>query len=239
MDERTDKRRWNDWEAVDDRPIASRPLSEVWAVRRVGASGRATHALKQLRRPRGAALARFRREIETILRIAPGHEGIVPIVDHRIDAGPETEPVSCYYVMPLADRPLTRATKLFAGHCELVLELGIKLCDILAYAHAAGVVHRDLKPANVLLFGDEVSARLADWGICFLVQEDRVTATEAGTLGTEGFVAPELLGGGRIEDVGPVADVYSLGKTLFGVHPVRWTVGDLGFKPHVRSVVRS
>ena len=79
----------------------------------------------------------------------------------------------------------------------------------LAYAHAQGVVHRDLKPANLLRAADGV-VKIADFGIARAVEETRVT--QIGTvLGTLRYLAPEQAEG---REVGPEADVYSLGVVL-------------------------
>ena len=79
----------------------------------------------------------------------------------------------------------------------------------LAHAHAHGVVHRDLKPANLLRAADGV-VKIADFGIARAVEETRVT--QIGTvLGTLRYLAPEQAEG---REVGPEADVYSLGVVL-------------------------
>jgi serine/threonine-protein kinase len=79
----------------------------------------------------------------------------------------------------------------------------------LAHAHDQGVVHRDLKPAN-LLQGASGIVKIADFGIARAVEETRVT--QIGTvLGTLRYLAPEQAEG---RDVGPQADVYSLGVVL-------------------------
>ena len=79
----------------------------------------------------------------------------------------------------------------------------------LAHAHAQGVVHRDLKPANLLRAADGV-VKIADFGIARAVEETRVT--QIGTvLGTLRYLAPEQAEG---REVGPEADVYSLGIVL-------------------------
>lgn len=72
----------------------------------------------------------------------------------------------------------------------------------LAGLHAAGVLHGDLTPGNILL---ERSGRplLADLGVARFVGEAPGEA-----LGTEGFVAPEVVDGGRVT---PAADVYAAG----------------------------
>ncbi len=82
-------------------------------------------------------------------------------------------------------------------------------------AHAAGVVHRDLKPANVLVAADG-TPKVTDFGLAKrLDSDDGLTVTDA-VLGTPGFMAPEQAGG-RSRRIGPPADVYSLGATLYAL----------------------
>ena len=186
-------------------------MSAVWHVRENGAGP--VFVLKQLRYPKGpgtAAARRFRKEIEVVTRIALKDSRIVPIVDADLE---DAQP---WFVMPKADGTARDEGHWYRGRCELVLEAGIQLCGILEYAHSQGVIHRDVKRENVLLFSGQVY--LSDFGICFIVDdEDRVTRTAAQTLGSDNYVAPELLGGGPSSEVRPQVDVYSLGKTLYAM----------------------
>ena len=133
---------------------------------------------------------------------------------------------SPFYVMPWADRTLRNAKHL-RYQVAPVLEMGIALADALAAAHKQGVIHRDVKPENVLLFGDELTPTIADFGICFLADDERITQTLADTIGSADYAAPELRGG-RLEDVDARVDVYSLGKTLYSAlaggppFPLEW-----------------
>jgi serine/threonine protein kinase len=84
-----------------------------------------------------------------------------------------------------------------------------RVADGLAYAHARGVVHRDLKPGNLLRTLDG-TVKIADFGIARAAEETRMT--QIGTvLGTLRYLSPEQAEG---RDVGPEADVYSLGVVL-------------------------
>jgi serine/threonine-protein kinase len=92
--------------------------------------------------------------------------------------------------------------------------LGRRVAAALGAAHGRGVIHRDVKPSNVVLPEGRVDrAKVVDFG---LARATRSTATRTRTgalLGTLGYMAPEQANGGP--DVGPAADVFSLGCILY------------------------
>jgi WD40 repeat protein len=110
-------------------------------------------------------------------------------------------------------------------------ELLRTLAGAVAYAHGQNVIHRDLKPSNVLLsFSREplVSAgpalargsrlnesepKISDFGLAKKVDMAGQTATGS-VLGTPSYMAPEQAAG-RSKEIGPAADVYSLGAILY------------------------
>ncbi|MFG1883063.1 protein kinase [Micromonospora sp. NPDC049102] len=88
--------------------------------------------------------------------------------------------------------------------------IGLGVLAALRAAHRAGVLHRDVKPANVLLAHDG-RVVLTDFGLATLPGDPRMTQTGM-VLGSPAFLAPERATDGT---VGPAADLWSLGATLY------------------------
>jgi len=99
---------------------------------------------------------------------------------------------------------------------ERTRKIMIQICEALVAAHAEGIIHRDLKPGNVLLcdiHGKKDWVKIIDFGIAKVleaVDESLVqTLTQDGlTMGTPGYIAPELLAGGKAT---PACDLYAVG----------------------------
>ena len=90
-------------------------------------------------------------------------------------------------------------------------------------AHCKGVVHRDLKPANILLAGaadgtvGQCTPKITDFGLA--KRPDSGVKTTAGfILGTPCYMAPEQAAG-KVDEVTPAADVYSLGAISMNCSP--------------------
>ncbi|MDW8244531.1 MAG: serine/threonine-protein kinase [Thermogemmata sp.] len=80
-------------------------------------------------------------------------------------------------------------------------------------AHCAQVLHRDLKPSNILLDAHG-QPHISDFGLAKLLDRDDGLVTATGPLGTPSYMPPEQCSK-RFGPVGPAADVYGLGATLY------------------------
>ena len=88
-----------------------------------------------------------------------------------------------------------------------------KICDAMAYAHERGVIHRDLKPANILIDANG-QPKVTDFGLAKKTEADSGLTGTGQILGTPAYMPPEQASG-KTDDVGPLADVYSLGAILY------------------------
>src|ERR1017187_350287 len=89
------------------------------------------------------------------------------------------------------------------------LQLFLRVCDAVAYAHRNLIVHLDLKPSNILVTADG-SVKLLDFGTSKLIQPDSLLTTTV--MATPAYASPEQL---RNEPVTTSCDIYALGAVLF------------------------
>jgi eukaryotic-like serine/threonine-protein kinase len=150
---------------------------------------------------------------------ASGRMSSHPHVVDLFDAGmtPDGHP---YLIMELCDGSYADRIKTLPLSAGEAREVGMKIADALADAHALGVLHRDVKPANILIsrFGEPA---LADFGLAVLA-ETRDTSITLEVL-TPAYAPREMFRAGTPPS--PAADVYSLCATLYALlrgRPPRW-----------------
>jgi serine/threonine-protein kinase len=91
---------------------------------------------------------------------------------------------------------------------DKAVEIAQQLCAGLAAAHDVGVLHRDLKPANVMVDG-RGRAKITDFGLAGATHG--IEGLQA-RVGTPGYMAPEQLEGGELDER---TDIYALGLVLY------------------------
>jgi len=96
------------------------------------------------------------------------------------------------------------------------LAIGHQVLDVLAAAHAKGIVHRDIKPANLFLT-DDGTVKVLDFGIARVRDALSTGSSSTGTgvlLGTPAFMAPEQALS-KSSEIDGRTDVWAVGATLF------------------------
>jgi serine/threonine-protein kinase len=161
------------------------------------------------------ARRRFRREAQIVARLQ--HPAIVAVYDFGTfaDGG-------AYLVMELVRGEDLRRVLQREGRLEPQRALSIlaTVCGAIEAAHREGVLHRDLKPENILLPGSDVEAKVLDFGVAKVLDDQHVAPADAATLltaagvivGTPAYMAPEQLRGEALDGR---TDVFSLGVIAY------------------------
>jgi serine/threonine protein kinase len=150
--------------------------------------------------------ARFRSEAEAVARLQ--HPHIVQIYEVGEQEGRPY--LSLEFVDgDTLDRKLA-GTPLPAQQAAQLVET---LARAVQAAHERGIIHRDLKPANVLLTADG-TPKITDFGLAKHLDRDAAQTGPDAILGTPCYMAPEQASG-KSKEVGPPADIYSLGAILY------------------------
>ena len=92
---------------------------------------------------------------------------------------------------------------------EQLVPLALQLCAAIHYLAAEGVVHLDIKPSNIIMGGPP---RLIDVSVARTLEQCGELRSE---VGTDAYMAPEQCRPGKDFPIGPAADVWGLGATLF------------------------
>ncbi len=159
------------------------------------------------------------------------HPNIVPVYELG-----ETSEGNIFFTMKLVDGK-TLADVIeeqdYASRSEKELfdqlQVLIKVCNAVAFAHNHGVIHRDLKPENIMI-GDFGEVYLMDWGIAKLRDKQRPAEDPGGTrttqrrarvtsqdhtcVGTPHYMSPEQAEGDH-KATNERSDIFSLGAILY------------------------
>ncbi|WP_394830182.1 AAA family ATPase [Pendulispora rubella] len=139
------------------------------------------------------------------------HPGAVPVLAHDTDSNGHP-----FLVMPLLEGETVRARweraqkRLPAHEVAVIMRDAL---DVLAHAHAAGIVHRDIKPENLFITstGD---IRVLDFGIARRLDGDGSITMTGNVIGSPAFMPPEQALGRR-GAIGPHSDCWAAGATIF------------------------
>jgi serine/threonine-protein kinase len=157
------------------------------------------------------------------------HPNIVPVYD--LGSAPDGMPM---FTMKLVrGHTLTELIRSARrrGHAPIALraliEILLKVCDALAFAHSRGVIHRDLKPDNVMI-GSHGQVYVMDWGCALVVararDEEPVAVSESASrrampnmvMGTAAYMSPEQARG-AVGKIDARTDVYGMGAILYQI----------------------
>jgi serine/threonine-protein kinase len=151
------------------------------------------------------------------------HPNIVPIYD-LVEVGGTVE-----FTMKLVEgenlSARLRRRPARAEDLPRLLEIFLKVCDAVAFAHSRGVIHRDLKPSNIMI-GEFGQVYVMDWGCAHIdgarrprvdveAMPQRTVVDEPGTvIGTSAYMAPEQALG-QVDQIDERTDVFGLGAVLY------------------------
>ncbi|PVH47197.1 hypothetical protein PAHAL_4G000500 [Panicum hallii] len=198
--------------SYDDLLEATRNLDEALRLGQPGGYG-AVYRAVVLRRGdkdklevavKGQGGSRFRQQVEELSKLR--HPNVVPLLGAC--SAPEASALVYEYL------PGGSLEERLAGSSKEALlwpertRIAAEVRAALVFLHRNNMVHGDLKPANVLLGLGLTTSKLADVGLCRLLEAD---ATAVLMRCTVAYMDPEFLASGELR---PSSDAYAFGVLL-------------------------
>lgn len=175
---------------------------------------------------------RFYREAQITAQLA--HPSIVPVYEMQFTQSQqpslvmkEIRGLTLSNFMKLCTKVENTDKYIEAVHGLLAkIDIIVKVCDALHYAHSRGVVHRDIKPPNIMV-GPFEDVYVMDWGVARVIDEDLDALnstieiadlglnTQQGVIvGTFRYMPPEQARG-EIQNTDYPADQFTVGMVLY------------------------
>lgn len=182
-------------------------------------------AIKRIKAGGGDSRSRDKFLVEAAVTGELAHPNIVPI--HDLGTNPDGD---LFYSMKVVSGESWKDVIRYRYKpLDENIDILLRLCDAVAFAHSRGIVHQDLKPENTML-GDFGEVLAMDWGLAGHVDSDLPLPSG----GSPSYMAPEMAQeflremGARDWADGPEhkrgahSDIYLLGAILFEIvtqHP--------------------
>ena len=148
----------------------------------------------------------FRREVEVMYKVH--HKNVVKLFGHFEDNN------YCYFIMEYISKgnvynllPTDKKKRLSTKVCSFIIRDIISAVYFLHHMNPP-IIHRDIKPENVLL-GDNLVAKLTDFGWSNYMRDDEKRTT---VCGTPIYLAPEILEEKAHDEA---VDLWCIGVLLF------------------------
>jgi eukaryotic-like serine/threonine-protein kinase len=158
----------------------------------------------------GLGIRRFRRERQILARLENAY------IARLLDGGTTADGMP-YFVMEYVEgKPIHRYCDDNSLTIRDRLNLFLKVCSAVQYAHERNIIHRDLKPGNILVKKDG-TPKLLDFGIAKILGAESAVPDQDAThhtlrMLTPAYASPEQLRGGTAT---VKSDIYSLGVVLY------------------------
>ncbi len=220
------------WKKKDDEQHLSQPVPAGWQIEDLGLLGKggmsrvyrvrdqtlgrevALKVLKPELAKEGSSHERFVDEAKITAQL--DHPNIPPV--YALAA--EKKKTTCFTMKVLEGESLQQMLErrkhegveaLFAA-----LEVLVRVCDAVAFAHSKGIFHCDLKPANVMV-AEHGQIYVVDWGLARR-KVDLPTPEEddESAIGTPAYMAPEQARG-QNHAIDERTDVFLLGGMLYRI----------------------